>query len=169
MFLSIAVIIIAFILEIILNNFLPFMVGNLSFFTPMFIIVSLIVIYPFFIKNKTKYFFIAGIVGFIYDLFFTNLLFYNAIIFLALSFIISLLYRYINYNYLSLILFIIISICLYEGCNALIIILFNLVPMSFNKLFYKISHSLIINIIYGEILYFIINHLPNKYKKSSIN
>ena len=40
---------------------------------------------------------------------------------------------------------------------------------AFDRLLYKISHSIIFNIIYGEILYFIIKLLPKKYKKIMIN
>ena len=57
----------------------------------------------------------------------------------------------------------------YEIINACIIVVFNLVPMSFYRLFYKISHSLLLNIIYSEILLLILNKLPKKYKKININ
>ena len=51
----------------------------------------------------------------------------------------------------------------------LILVIFNLIPVDIVKLFYKIIHSLIINIIYGESIYLIINKLPKKYTKISIN
>ena len=63
----------------------------------------------------------------------------------------------------------IIIITLYETINALIIICFNLVPITLTRLLYKIVHSLILNIIYGEILLLIISNLPSKYKKININ
>ena len=64
---------------------------------------------------------------------------------------------------------ILISIIIYECSFALVIVIFNLVPMSIYRLLYKISHSIILNIIYGELLYFIIQLLPKKYKKVRIN
>ena len=68
-----------------------------------------------------------------------------------------------------LVLAIILMIVIYESVTVLIILVFRLVPVTFTKLLYKISHSLILNIIYGEILYYILNNLPKKYKKISIN
>ena len=169
MIISILIASISLILEIILNNFLPYVSGNLSLFTPMFSIVSLLFIYHFFKKEKYKYFIFAFIFGFIYDLFFTNLLFFNGILFLGIAFVITLLYENLEINFLNIILEIIIIITVYELLTVFIILLFNLVPITPLKVLYKISHSLIINIIYGEFVYFIINHLPKKYRSLSIN
>ena len=58
---------------------------------------------------------------------------------------------------------------LYESISAGILFLFNIVPISFDKLFYKISHSLLLNIIYMETIYIVIKIIPKKYKKISIN
>ena len=72
-------------------------------------------------------------------------------------------------NFFKIIIYTIIIISLYESLTALIIIIFNLVPMTFYKLFYKITHSLIINIIYIEFIYLILKIIPKKFKKISIN
>ena len=169
MIISIIIASVSLILEIILNNFLPYINGNLSLFTPMFSIVSLFFIYSFFKKEKIKYFVFSFIFGFIYDLFFTNLLFFNGILFLAIAFLITVLYENLEINFLNIILDIIIIIIVYELLTVFIVLIFNLVPITPLQVLYKISHSLIMNIIYGEILYFIIKHLPKKYRSLSIN
>ncbi len=165
----IIIIIISLILDGLLTNFFPFTIGNLSIFTPLLTIVSLFSIYPFYLKNSNKYYMIAIIMGIVYDLFYTNLLFLNGILFLILSIMIKYLYKNFEVNHLNIILYVIILITIYEGLQAGLIIIFNLVPMSFSKLFYKISHSLLLNIIYAEILYFTINHISKKYRKININ
>lgn len=169
MFLSIIIIVISFVLEIILNNFLPYLEGDLSLFTPMFTLISLFLIYPLLKKDLTKYFIIALVLGIIYDLFFTNLLFFNGLLFLGIAYIIHILYKYLEINFINIILEIIIIITIYELLTVLSIILFNLVPITLPKVIYKISHSLIINIIYAELIYLIINLLPKKYRRLSIN
>ncbi|MBQ2639447.1 MAG: rod shape-determining protein MreD [Bacilli bacterium] len=169
MIISVLIASISLILEIILNNFLPYMNGNLSLFTPMFSIVSLFFIYSFLKKDKYKYFVFSFIFGFIYDLFFTNLIFFNGVLFVGIAFLITLLYENLEINFLNIILEIIIIIIVYELLTVFIILLFNLVHITLLKLLYKVLHSLIINILYGEILYFIINHLPKKYRSLSIN
>lgn len=169
MLLSIIIIVISFVLEIILNNFLPYLEGDLSLFTPMFTLISLFLIYPLLKKDLTKYFIIALVLGIIYDLFFTNLLFFNGLLFLGIAYIIHILYKYLEINFINIILETIIIITIYELLTVVSIVLFNLVPITLPKVIYKISHSLIINIIYAELVYLIINILPKKYRRLSIN
>ena len=55
MFISIVILIISFLLDGILTNFLPYGVGNLSLFTPLTTIVAIVLIYNFFYHNEKKY------------------------------------------------------------------------------------------------------------------
>ncbi len=165
----IIILIISILLDGILTNFLPFLVNDLSIFTPLLTVVSIFIIYPFYRKHEKKYYIILFIVGIIYDLLYTNLLFFNGILFL----VIGLISKFINKNYevtpLRLIIYIIIIVFFYESITGLILFIFRLVPVTIYKVFYKIIHSLLLNIIYSEILYLIIKLIPEKYKKISIN
>ncbi len=165
----IIIIVISLLFDGLLTNYLPYLVNDLSYFTPLFTVVSIFIIYPFYRKNNKKYFITVFLLGFIYDLFYTNLLFYNAVIFL----IIGIISRFINKNFetsfLKLIIYTVIIVVLYESISAGILFVFNIVPISFDKLFYKISHSLLLNIIYMETIYIVIKIIPKKYKEISIN
>ena len=55
MLVSNIIVIVSLILDGILTNFLPYMVSDLSIFTPLLTVVSLVIIYPFFKKDKKKY------------------------------------------------------------------------------------------------------------------
>lgn len=166
---AVVILVVSFFLDGILSNFLPYMVGDLSLFTPMVTVVSLIMVYPFFRKRLQQYFISCFVVGLCYDFMYTNLLFYNAILFTVLGLVIFLLYKYIRPTWISLLLFVVIVIGIYESMNAIVILSFHLVPMTFYRLMYKISHSLLFNLCYAEVLYFIIWLLPKKYKKVAIN
>ena len=166
---SIIILIISFILDGVLTNFLPFGVENISLFTPLLTIVALVVIYNFFYHEEKKYYILSFIVGILYDLFYTNLLFLDGLLFLLIAFVITKIYKLVGFNYMWIALDILISIIIYECSFALVIVIFNLIPMTIYRLLYKISHSIILNIIYGELLYFIIQLLPKKYKKVRIN
>ena len=161
------IIIISLILDGFLSNFLP--VIDLSYFTPLLTITSIFIVYPFFTKDEYKYYITSFIVGIIYDLLYTNLLFFNGIIFVLIAFLVRIIYKNLNVSLLKNILYIIILIIIYESSTALIFMIFNLVPITLNKLIYKITHSLLINIIYGELIYLILEILPKKYKKIKIN
>lgn len=163
------IITLSLILDGILSNIFPYTVNNLSLFTPLLTLISIYLIYPFYKKKEKKYLITIFLTGIIYDLLYTNLIFYNAIIFTIIGIISKYIYKHYEINYLNIIIQIVLIVTIYELLNALIIILFNLVPMSITRLFYKITHSLLLNIIYSELLLIIINILPNKYKKVNIN
>ena len=163
------IITLSLILDGILSNIFPYTVNNLSLFTPLLTLISIYLIYPFYKKKEKKYLITLFLTGIIYDLLYTNLIFYNAIIFTIIGIISKYIYKHYEINYLNIIIQIVLIVTIYELLNALIIILFNLVPMSITRLFYKITHSLLLNIIYSELLLIIINILPNKYKKVNIN
>lgn len=165
----IVIIIISLIFDGLLTNYLPYLVNDLSLFTPLFTVTILFLIYPFYRKNPKKYFIIAFIVGFIYDSFYTNLLFFNAIIFLIISIIAKYIYKNFEVSYLRLIIYIVIIITAYESLTGLILFLFRIVPVTPSKVLYKITHSLIINILYGEFIFLILNIIPKRFKKISIN
>lgn len=165
----IIIIILSLFFDGILTNLLPYTIDSLSLFTPLLTIVSLILIYPFYQKKLNSYYLVSLITGLIYDLLYTNLLFLNSILFLFLAFIIKYLYNNLEINYLNIILYTIILIAIYESSQALLLIVFNIVPITFSKLIYKIVHSLLLNIIYTEIIYLIVSHLPKRYLKININ
>ncbi len=169
MLVSIIILIVSLLLDGILSNYLPFLVNDLSLFTPLLTLVSIFLIYPFFKKKETLYFVIVFFLGMIYDLFYTNLLFFNAVLFLCMALITMYIYKNLEVNALKLLIYLIIIIASYESLTGLILFIYNIVPVTIPKVLYKITHSLILNIIYGELLYWIIKVLPKKYKKISIN
>ena len=90
MIVAIIILVCSFLLDGILSNFLPYMIGDLSLFTPMFTIVSLVIVYPFFIKKLRYYFIGCFAIGICYDFMYTNLLFYNAILFTIIGILVFL-------------------------------------------------------------------------------
>ena len=163
------IIVVSFIFDLIFSNFLPYMEGDLSFFTPLITIISIFLIVEFFDKEDRKYYITCFVTGILYDLFFTDLLFLNGFLFLGLGFISKFIYKNEKVDYIRLIFYLILIVCLYEGSVAFLITIFNIVPVSIDKVIYKISHSLILNLIYGEILFFVINMLPKRFKRKRLN
>ena len=163
------ILIVSILLDGVLTNFLPYLVNDLSIFTPLFTVVSIFIIYPLNRKKETKFFILIFIVGIIYDLLYTNLLFLNGLLFVLIALLSKVIYKNFETSYFKLIIYTILIIIVYESVYAGILFIYRVVPITFYKLIYKISHTLILNIIYTEILYLIINKLPKKYKRISIN
>ena len=128
----------------------------------MLTVIAIFMIYPFFRKKEKKYFITIFIVGMIYDLLYTNLVFFNGVLFLIIGFISLEIYKNFEISYLKLIIYLILIISAYEILTGIILLVFNMVPVTLYKVLYKITHSLILNIIYGELIYLIINLIPKK-------
>ena len=153
---KILIIISSFILDIILSNVLPFMKGDLSIFTSLFVPITIYLIYPFYKNQELRYYIESFIIGIIYDLIFTNLLFFDGVIFLIISLVSVKIYKNFMVDKYKNIMYVFLIIILYEFLVASIFLIFNLVPISFYDFIYKISHNLLINVVYGFLLYEII-------------
>ena len=153
---KILIIISSFILDIILSNVLPFMKGDLSIFTSLFVPITIYLIYPFYKNQELKYYIESFIIGIIYDLIFTNLLFLGGVIFLIISLVSVKIYKNFIVDKYKNIMYVFLIIILYEFLVASIFLIFNLVPICFYDFVYKISHTLLINVVYGFLLYEII-------------
>lgn len=161
--------IISLVLDGMITNYLPYLVNNLSPLTPLLTITSLVIIYPFYKKKIKKYYILAFVLGLLYDLMYTNLFLTDAAIFLILSIIIKNIYKNFNTNGFRILLYITFIICIYELIIAETYILFNIVPITPSSLSYKIINSLLLNLLYGQLLYNIIRLIPRKYTKLKIN
>lgn len=167
--LPIIIVSISLLLDGFLTNILPYTVENLSLLTPSLTLISLLLIYPFYRKKEMKYTTLILITGVIYDLLYTNLLFFNAILFYIVIRIMQYIYKNYEINYFTIIINTIIAITTYEVLQVIIISIYNLYPITLYSLVYKIKSSLLLNIIYAELIYFIISIIPRKYRKININ
>lgn len=164
---SIIILIISILLDGIINNSIPYI--NLSLFTPLLTLISIIVIYPMYKKENKKYLITIFITGIIYDLLYTNLLFYNGVLFLVLGLLNIYINKKIQVNYLTILLILLLNITLYVLLNSLILFICNIVVITPDKILYIFTHSIILNIIYGYLLFVVIKRLSSKNKKLKLN
>ena len=128
---------------------------NIEYFYPLFTLMSLIFLFYKYKDNKNKYFIISFLIGFIYDIFFTNFYILNSIVFLICSFFIYyILYNHKN-NYLLILVTSIFIILLYNILIYLILEFFQYIDYNLIDLSMIISNFLLLNIIYITIVYFI--------------
>lgn len=156
------ILVLSFLLDGVLSNFLSYLPNQLSYFVPMFTLVCIILSYPSYKKNHKNYFLLVSITGFLYDLFYTNLLFTNIYLFLLIAYITTYIYHKITINIITSSLIIMVLITFYNSVYALLLTIFNVVPITFYDILYQILHSLILNIIYGQIIYFTYKIFPGK-------
>ena len=133
---------------IILDGFIVYLIpsyfNELNYFYPMLSITFLVSMYGY-SKNYLK---TSFILGFIYDLFYSNIFLYNSLIFLLLAKINKKIFNYIQNNLFNKILILLLNIILYDTINFFIVYFSKYNNVSFNDLVYKVSHSLLLNIIF---------------------
>lgn len=139
-----------------------------SFLIPLFLLTSLVLIYPYFYHKNINYLIVCVIFGLFYDIVFADSVFINTITYGILSGLIILCYNYVKYNiYTSNIINIIILIS-YRIISYIMLLSINYNTFN-NKIFLAgIYKSLLINIIYGVILYFIIEALAKIFNKKRV-
>lgn len=141
------------ILSFILDNVVASLINLDSLMYPLFTILSIILVYPYFGKVDNRLSIIAFILGIFYDITYTNTLFLNGFIFLLLSYITKIVFSKFSYNYISVFLVSIITIIYYRIFVYIILFLINYLHFDIFYLIKGIYSSLIINIIYITIIY----------------
>lgn len=153
------VIIISFILESIISSLIPI---NTNFFNPCFVVVALIIIYPYFNKYNNRYLITCLITGLIYDFIFTSTLFFFSIIFLILGLIIKFIFSKVSNNIISVNITSFIIIVLYRLIVYFTLLATNYFSFDFNYLLKGIYSSIIMNIIYTSMLYLLTEFISKK-------
>ena len=158
---KVIILIISFLLEGVISNF----VSINGFMAPLFTLVSLIVIYPLFddVSEYYKYVFVTGLV---YDLFYTDTIIFHAIIFCFMAFIITRMNLVLSDNYINFLIIMAICILIYRTSTYSLLVLVSSVSFSFIALILSILKSLIINLIYSAILFFVLKKVRKKSKYS---
>lgn len=147
------VIIISFLFESIFSN----VINIYSFLTPLFLLTSLSILYPYFKNNKFNFVITCIMCGFFYDIAFADSLFINTITFGFSSLIIMLGCNYVNYNIYSSNFINIINIIFYRIVSYLFLCIVDFINFKEFILLEGIYNSLLVNIIYGIILFIIVD------------
>lgn len=157
-------VIISFFLDSILTILIPID----SIFLPLFSLISLIIIYPYFHKEENSYLKFSFLLGLTYDVVYTDTIFLNAFIFLLISLGIRFIHEYISNNAFNVSIMSLFTIIIYRFLTYFVLVMINYLSYDFNTLLVSIYSSLIINIIYGILLYLITDFISKKYKIDKI-
>ena len=156
---KIIILVISFLLEGVISNFVPVN----GFLAPLFTLTALIIIYPLF-DESFEYYKYAFITGLAYDLFYTDTIVFHAIIFTFMAFLITRLNLVLSDNYVNVLIIIAICILVYRVITYGLLILVSSMSFDFLSLVFSILKSLIINLIYSVILFLVVKKIQNKYK-----
>lgn len=130
-------------------------VFNYSVLTPLFLLTSFSILYPYFKKRNFNFILVCIICGLIYDVVFTNSPFINTISFGISGGLIILGYNYITYNIINSNLLNIVSIIVYRIISFFLLCIIDYIKFNEFNLLEGIYNSLLVNIIYGIIIFII--------------
>ncbi len=164
MTLGIITVIISFILDSFVSQYIFPSITNFNIFIPMFSLISLIIVFPYFNSNNKDYLITCLITGLIYDITYTNTLGLNMALFLLSGYIIIFLDNGLSNNLFSLLIKMLIIIFIYDSLTYLILILLNYIDYSIIDLFIKMLKSLTLNSIYLIFTYLITNMIAKHFK-----
>lgn len=159
MSLSIIVVLISFIIEGLISNYIPM---NTLLFNTLFTLISLIVIYPYFHNNDKSYLILSFITGLFYDMIYTNTFLLNAFIFVCIALIIRKINVLISNNGINVCFISLVIIIIYRIIIFSILCLVGYRNFNIKYLLYGIVSSLVLNMIYCFILYLITDHISRK-------
>ena len=154
--------IISFLLDAFLSNYIPISITNNNILIPMFTLVSLIIILPYFNNDDGNYLKICVLFGLLYDLTFTNTLGPNTALFLLVGYITIFMNNGLSNSLVSLIIKLVVSIVIYNILLYLILVLLDYMDYGIISLGIKILKSLLLNCIYLVVLYFSTNIIAKK-------
>ena len=128
-----------------------------SLLTPLFLLTSLTILYPYFKKNNFNFIIASIICGLFYDVSLTGSPFINTISFGICSGFIILGYNYMNYNIVNSNFINIIIICIYRIVSYLLLCIIDYIKFNETFLLEGMYNSLVVNVIYGIIIFIIVN------------
>ncbi len=159
------IIILSFILESVVSNFISFN----SLFMPLLTLMSFIIVYPYFNKNNKKFLAACFITGMFYDLIYTDTIIIHGFLFLIIGYLIIKLNLLFPNNSLNVMIKGLICIILYRIISYFLLLITANTPFDILLLLKSIYHSLILNLIYVSLVYIIVDSLSIKLKIKKIN
>ena len=154
----------SFLFEAIFTN----LINTNSILIPLFTLTSLILVYPYFRKKDFNYILVCLTVGLFYDIVFSDSVFVNTICFGILGLVNMTCYKFVKYNIYTSNIINLILLITYRIISYIILLSINYITFN-NYIFFKgIYSSVLINILYGIILYIIIEFLARIFNKKRV-
>lgn len=158
MILSIILLIISFLLQGLVSNFIGV---NSSIFYTIYVLISLLIIYPHF-ENKNKYLILLFIFGLLMDLVYTNTTLLNVSLFFIIYYFSRMFHFFLPYNLLTINISNILSVFIYNIITFLMLVILRVDSYSFISLIKLLGSSILMSIIFTSIVYWLVNYLKKR-------
>ena len=161
----IAISIISFVLEGFVSNFISLN----SLFMPLFTLMSLIIIFPYFNENIKPYLITSFIIGVFYDVIYTNTVVIHGLLFLLIAFVIIKLNVIFSNNWVNVMIMALICIIVYRITSFGILVITNTIPLNGLILLKSIYQSILLNLVFVTLAFIITDEISFKLKIKKSN
>ena len=154
--------VLSFLLEGIASLYIRYSLINPSIFMTLYVVIGLVVIYPYFI-NKKKYMYLVVIFGILFDAIYTNTILINLVIFILIYLFNRLLDEVLPNNIFVINIKSYLAVILYYTLTYVIMVLTNYANYPISMLFRVYYSNIIMSIIYTTVSYIVLKILTNEF------
>lgn len=165
--LSIIVLLISLLIQGIMSNYLGYTYLDLSIFSTIYVLIALLILNPYF-ENKKKYFLILIIFGLVMDIVYTNTFILNVCLFIIVYYFSKSFHFFFPYNWITISVSNLLSIFLYHIISFLFLNILKYDVYTFSNLLKILSHSILMTIIYTNIIYTIVVFVKQKFQLKEV-
>ena len=129
------------------------------------VLLSLVIVAPYFKKRRSSYYGMCVFLGFFYDTAYTNTYFLNTLLFLGIGFLVAKVFEPIQVSALNTYLIGLCTIVLYRVTVALFFLSLGLAHWDFMKFWKSITSSFFLNSAYLFLFFFFTKKIVKKLRK----
>ena len=152
---------VSFLLDGLMSNYFSTFIVNPSYFRTIYSVIALVVMFNYF-DNKTKYLYILGGLGVLFDIVYTNTFILNIVIFLIIYLFLNIMDYYLSNNVFTTNIKAILSIIIYHVVSYLIFLLVHYQNYTRELLWLILVRSIIMTIVYTMVSYFVMKKIYSK-------
>ncbi len=158
---SIITLIFSYLVQGIISNYLGYTYANLSIFSTIYVLISLLVIRPYF-ENEKKYLLLLIIFGLLMDITYTSTFILNICFFITVYYFSKAFHFFFPYNFFTINISSLLSIFIYHILSFLFLLILKYDSYSIQMLLKILTHSVIMTLLYTSFLYFITTFIQKK-------
>ena len=164
---SIIVLLISTFIQGTASNYIGYTYDNLSIFSTLYVLISLMILNPFF-ENKKKYFCLLVIFSLIIDIAYTNTPGLNTGLFLVIYYFSKAFHFFFPYNWFTISLSNLIAVTIYHTLTFLLLMILKYDTYTISILLKILSHSILMTIIYSSTIYTILVLIVKKFELKEV-
>lgn len=163
MIISVIILLISTFIQGIASNYLGYSYNNLSIFSTVYVLIALLILNPYF-ENKKKYFTLLIVFGLIIDITYANTSILNTCLFIICYYLSKNFHFFFPYNWLTVSISNLICVFTYHIISFLFLNILKYDTYTFSNLLKILSHSILMTIIYSNIIYIITSFVNKKFQ-----